>query len=194
MCNTLRHYCADAARAARPIVASIVAARSAAAGALMGAALIGAAACSDGTDAVSLANQNAGSDPPLSGMSPAAPAGPGSPGTGSPGTGATDVPGGSGALPASSGSNAASGSPPAPGPAQGETPASVPSPSEGEPEPNATETNFFGAGCRKDADCGANRRCELPDPGAAPPAEPDAGAESADASPPLVPVGRCVAL
>jgi hypothetical protein len=44
-------------------------------------------------------------------------------------------------------------------------------------------------------DCGTNRHCELPDPAAAPPAESDAGVpgESADASPPLVPVGRCVA-
>jgi hypothetical protein len=50
------------------------------------------------------------------------------------------------------------------GGAPGDSPVPVlPSPSQ-EPEPNATETNFFAAGCRVDEDCGATRRCEFPPP------------------------------
>jgi hypothetical protein len=77
-----------------------------------------------------------------------------------------------------------------------------PSASSGEPQPNATETNFFGAGCRSDAECGQNRRCEFPvdaqadaAPGPAPEdvASPDAGADAAVPET-LVPRGHCVAL
>lgn len=76
-----------------------------------------------------------------------------------------------------------------------------PAASGGEPQPSATETNFFGAGCRSDADCGENRRCEFPvdsevdaaaspAPGSA--GSPDAGADAAVPET-LVPRGHCVA-
>jgi len=48
--------------------------------------------------------------------------------------------------------------------APGESPGSVLPPDSEVPQPNATETNFFTAGCRVDADCGATRRCEFAPP------------------------------
>jgi len=104
----------------------------------------------------------------------------------------------------------------------GQSPGTVPPASSEEPQPNATETNFFAAGCRVDADCGATRRCEFfpaegvadagpsdaggasdTRPVAPPPAvpadagPPDAGVPTGEApdapSEPLGPRGRCVA-
>ena len=152
-------------------------------------------ACSDGTDVTVQVNGNE--------ASPGAPASPGGGVlTGNPRP-ASDVVGdpmapapqvsGAGAPPSVPVENP----PPVPAP-----PAGDPSASGGEPQPNATETNFFGAGCRSDADCGANRRCEFPvatEADAAPsPAPEDAGSPDAgaDAAVPetLVPRGHCVAL
>ena len=81
-------------------------------------------------------------------------------------------------------------------------PEQAPSASGEEPQPGATETNFFGAGCRSDADCGENRRCEFPvdsEADAAPSPVPEGAGSSdagADAAVPetLVPRGHCVAL
>jgi len=77
----------------------------------------------------------------------------------------------------------------------GESPGSVPPASSQEPEPNATETNFFTAGCRVDADCGATRRCEFfpPESVASDAGLSDAGAPDAAPSEPLGTRGRCVA-
>jgi hypothetical protein len=155
---------------------------------LVCAAWIAVAACSDGSDLSVVENPNAAREPPapgatLPGGSPGAEAAGGvTPSDGSP----------SGAPQESAGPGAQSGGPPQP-PTGGEAPA----PASGEePQPNATETNFFGAGCRKDADCGDTRRCELPaDAGSLPLAPPEADA-GPDAAPPelLVPIGHCVAL
>ena len=194
MCNTLRHLMSTAASVTAPMVtAATVAAPIVRA--TIAAALLVAAACSDGSDVGSVVNQTAGSDPLLSGVSPGAPSAPDSPAAG-----AAEVSGAADAISANNQPSAPpGGSSQPPSPAQGEMPASVPSSSGGEPKPSATETNFLTAGCRKDADCGESRRCELPDAGgsrAAPPAEPDAGvrSEGGDASPPVAPVGRCLAL
>jgi hypothetical protein len=156
---------------------------------LAGLSLCSTMACSDGTDITGQVNGNA--------------AGPAAPGdgvlTGSP-VPPADVLGGP-TLPEPQASSA--GSPPAPqaNPPPVQAPAAEePSSPGGEPQPSATETNFFGAGCRSDADCGENRRCEFPleaDAGAslAPEdaATPDAGADAA-APESLVPRGHCVAL
>ena len=63
--------------------------------------------------------------------------------------------------------------------APGQSPGSVPPAGSPEPEPNATETNFFTAGCRVDADCGAARRCEFfpPESAASDAGPPDTGAD-----------------
>ena len=155
-----------------------------------------AVACSDGAELSYRVNAN-GADP--------APPGDGVL-TGSPVPGG-DVPGGPtpGEGPAPAPQSSGAGAPP---PAAAEntpplqTPPADPSPSGGEPQPNATETNFFGAGCLSDADCGENRRCEFPvaaETDAAPsPAAKDAGSADAGADaaapPPFVPRGHCVAL
>ena len=161
-------------------------------------ALLVAVACSDGGDGGLAPNQNGASDPslampelskPASSAAPlSSPSLPPQPGAGSP-----QAPSSAGAVPASPSDSAPGGSSSPPE----ETPGAVPAASGGEPQPSATETNFFGAGCRKDADCGETRRCEFPDPAArpAPTAESDAGAgDSADAAPLPVSVGHCVAL
>jgi len=159
---------------------------------LAGLGLCSAVACSDGTGVAYQVNENE--------ASPASPGG----GvlTGNPGPGSDVVSDPMAPAPQVSGAGA-----PPPVPAENPAPvqappAGDPSASGGEPQPNATETNFFGAGCRSDADCGESRRCEFPvetEADAAPsPAPEDAGSPDAgaDAAVPetLVPRGHCVAL
>jgi len=147
------------------------------------AAWIAVAACSDGSDLSLVANPNAALEPPapgatLPGVSPGGESSGVTPSAGSAG----------GTPPENAGPSVEPGGPLQP-PAADEAPAAA---SGEEPQPSATETNFFAAGCRKDADCGEARRCELPLDAGAPP-EADAGS---DAAPPeaLVPIGHCVAL
>lgn len=161
--------------------------------ALLGFGLGSAIACSDGTDVTVQVNGNT-ADPAAPGDGVLT----GSPVPDSP------LPSGAGEGPAplpQAGPGAPSTAPEESPPPVQAPPAEVPSASGGEPQPSATETNFFGAGCRNDADCGENRRCEFPveaDAGAAPSpgtegeASPDAGSDAA-APEALVPRGHCVA-
>ncbi|HEU4577699.1 MAG TPA: hypothetical protein VFS67_05565 [Polyangiaceae bacterium] len=146
-------------------------------------------ACSGGSDVASQVSGNA-----------AAPEGPADgvlTGNPLPG-GVLDAPAdGPAPLPQASGA----GAPPVENPPPAQPPGD-PSASGAEPQPTATETNFFGAGCLSDADCGEQRRCEFPvseDTGAAPsPVGADAGSSDAGADaavpPPFVPRGHCVSL
>lgn len=169
-------------------------------GVLAGLGLGNAVACADSSDVSYQVSGNA--------VAPAASPGDGvltgSPIPGSPGS--PTPPGDSTPVEASAPSAQASGSG-APPPSPPETPPPVqappeqaPSASSGEPQPGATETNFFGAGCRSDADCGANRRCEFPvdseaDAATSPALEAGGLDAGADAAVPetLVPRGHCVA-
>jgi hypothetical protein len=64
------------------------------------------------------------------------------------------------------------------------------------PDPQATETNFFSIGCDEDSDCSADRRCKLPSADAAVPKLVrvfDAGAaRDAGADAETYPPGLCV--
>jgi hypothetical protein len=150
-----------------------------------GLGLCSAIACSDGGGVASQVNGNsAAADPPVDMGNPV------------PGGVFAGPAAGEGAAPAPQASG--TGSPP-PGAPEDPLPTD-PSASGGEPQPSATETNFFGAGCLSDADCGENRRCEFPveaDAAPSPVADdagrPDAGADAA-VPPPFVPRGHCVAL
>jgi hypothetical protein len=160
---------------------------------LAGLGLCSAVACSDGTDVTYQVNGNAVAPAsPSEGVLSGCPVPPGAPLVSPP----------SGEVSAPSVQASGAGAPPPtqehPPPVQA-PPAQEPSASGGEPQPNATETNFFGAGCRSDADCGANRRCEFPAdaeadaaPNPAPEVSPDAGADAAVPET-LVPRGHCVA-
>jgi hypothetical protein len=143
---------------------------------LASAALLLAPACSSDADLAAAVNPNA---PGASSSDPQPNSAPGA-----------AAPGPPGAVPPSAADT------PGMNPSPSESPATVPLPPGDEPEPNATETNFFSAGCRRDADCGNTRRCQFPpdagDRVAAPAADAGAGAD-AGAPEPLTPSGRCVA-
>lgn len=163
---------------------------------LVGLALGSAAACADSTDVTYQVSGNT-ADPSAS------------PGdgvlTGSPIPGSPIPPGDSSPSEVSAPSPQAGGAgapppPPQENPPPVQAPPEPPSASGEEPQPGATETNFFGAGCRSDADCGENRRCEFPvdseaDAATSPAPEgassPDAGADAAVPET-LVPRGHCV--
>ncbi|MEO8185232.1 MAG: hypothetical protein ABI895_41020 [Deltaproteobacteria bacterium] len=146
------------------------------------AAWIVVAACSGGSDVAHLVNQNAADPTAPGGLSAdgVSPEGV-SPGGESPGG---ESPGG---VAPSAGSPSAEPGGPVQPPASNDVPASAASE---EPQPNATETNFFTARCQRDADCGEARRCELPaDAGSV---GADAGSDAAAPDVPA-PGGRCVA-
>lgn len=158
-----------------------------------------AVACSDGTDLTYQVSGN-GADPSAT---PGAGVPTGNPNPSSPDPSSPVPPGDSTSGQVSTPSPQASGAPPSPQenpPPVQAPPEETPSSSGGEPQPGATETNFFGAGCRSDADCGENRRCEFPvdsEADAAPSPAPEGAASSdagADAAVPetLVPRGHCV--
>lgn len=163
-------------------------------GVLAGLGLGNAVACADSSDVTYQVSGNA-ADPAASPgdgvlMGSPIPGGPLPPADSTPVEVSTPSPQASGAPPPS----------PAETPPVQAPPEQTPSGSGGEPQPGATETNFFGAGCRSDADCGENRRCEFPvdsEADAATSPAPEAGGldAGADAAVPetLVPRGHCVA-